>query len=743
MKILGHVNFQSCLLVLLVAFFSIPAHLLAEIPASTQNVNDTNAPGVPVEIAADRIDYDHEREEYHAIGSVDVTRGAVRLTADEATLQKLTGILTAVGHVHLRDEHADVWAEQLELNVNTEAGVLTTGRIFGKEQNSFVTGRRFQRFSETHYRITDGSFTNCDAKDGEVPAWRFTFDDVDLDYEDSLWGKGAWFNINDVPVVPIPTFGYPLGASRKTGLLVPNIGIDNSFGFKFEQGFFWAINPSHDLTITPRILTERGGGGDLEYRYVWNRQAKGNWLVKSIYDTDQNRGRAEIRGAHVQEFSRDLSLRILANYSTDRTVLQNFSSTGAQRALPSQESIINILQRLDHGALYLFGQYLQPLGDGGDTTFQRLPEVGHQFFAPSVLGSPFALTAETTFVNFSRKDGFDVSRIDLLPGMSVEGLNLGNVVGFRPQVKFREVAYTRGQTEKSLQHRETFWVGAEGFTNLSRRFSLGDANWVRHSIKPHVMYEFVPPTDQSDLVQVDAVDDLIKKSLVTYALKNRISQQGGSDESSTWLDVLFAQSYHVGTPPPLASRFSDIWTRGEFHKPLGSPSFLSKFNFRLDTFINPYEQEFREVNTDAFIQGHQDWYVSVGQRYTRAGPRVRRGDIWTPLSFNEMLEPDEKILYLTAGGALRLPLGVTLGTRWYHDLRTGQTAEWDMMGIYQNPCRCFSFGLYYQEFPDRTQFDFLITLRGLWGTQSNGTELMKSILGPIMEDEKGVPWDYR
>ncbi len=118
-------------------------------------------------------------------------------------------------------------------------------------------------------------------------------------------------------------------------------------------------------------------------------------------------------------------------------------------------------------------------------------------------------------MNFSRKEGFDVSRIDFFPGMSVEGLNLGHVVGFRPQVKFREVAYTRGQTEKSLEHRETFWVGAEAFTNLTKRFSLGEDNWVRHSIKPHVLYEFVPPTDQSDLVQIDAVDDLIKKSLVT------------------------------------------------------------------------------------------------------------------------------------------------------------------------------------------------------------------------------------
>ena len=105
--------------------------------------------------------------------------------------------------------------------------------------------------------------------------------------------------------------------------------------------------------------------------------------------------------------------------------------------------------------------------------------------------------------------------------------------------------------------------------------------------------------------------DLIKKSLVTYALKKyRISEQGGSGESSTWLDVLFCaklsrwESASVGIP------ISDIWTR-EFHKPLRSPYFLSTFNLTVDTFFNPYEEEFREVNTDAFIQGHQELVFSV------------------------------------------------------------------------------------------------------------------------------------
>ncbi|MDH5585908.1 MAG: putative LPS assembly protein LptD, partial [Nitrospirota bacterium] len=263
----------------------------AEAPSTTQQVNTENARGVPVEITADRIEYDQEREEYHAIGDVDVTRGPVRLTADDATLQKLTGQLLAVGHVHLRDGHADVWAEQLELNMNTEAGVLTTGKIFGQEQNSFVTGQRLQRFSETHYRVKEGSFTNCDAKDGQIPAWRFTFEDMDLDYEDSLFGKGVWFNINDVPVLPLPPFQYPLGAKRKSGLLIPTVGINNAFGFTYRQGYFWAINPSQDLTISPQILTSRGYGGDLNYRYAWSREAKGQWFMNGLYDTEQNRKR--------------------------------------------------------------------------------------------------------------------------------------------------------------------------------------------------------------------------------------------------------------------------------------------------------------------------------------------------------------------------------------------------------------------------------------------------------------------
>ncbi len=720
---------------------------LAEAFSQTSLQSDLSSvqgsPEPSVQISADSIQFNHLSEEYHAVGNVEVTRGLVRLNAEEVFLQKLTGKVRAIGNVHLKDEHGDIWADQLKINVNTEAGVVINGEIFGKEQNSFVTGRRLQRFSETHYRIKDGSFTNCDAKDGEIPAWRFTFQDLDLDYEDSLSGKRVWFNINDVPLIPLPSFQYPLGAKRKTGLLIPNVGYNNKFGLTYQQGFFWAMTPSQDVTLVPRVLTKRGYGGDLKYRYVWSRQTKGKWLLNGLVDTKENQKRAQIRGSHVQQFTPKLSLRLNMNYSTDRKYLRDLSNSGVQRALPSQESNLSVVQRLDTGSFYLWGQYLQPLNVGSERTFQRLPEIGHRFFDYGLFESPFAFTVDTTYVHFWREEGFDVNRVDFVPGMSVEGLHLGHVIGVRPQAKFRTVWYSRGNTTKKRQHRETVWLGGEVFSQVSRRFSVNGGGRFRHSIKPHVMYEYVPETDQTKLVMIDAVDDLIKKNLVTYSLQNRFSESGRGSSTSTSLDVILAQSYHLGQLPPDASPLSNIWGLGDFHLPTIDSSLLSAFDLTVDAFFNHEEKHFTQINTDARIIGNNHWYVTVGQRYSRAGLQTRRGDIWNPVSFNEVLLQSNKIFFLTAGGGVRLPWGVTVGSRWYRDLETKKTAELDVVALYQNPCRCFSLGLSYVKLPDRKQFDFLITLTGLWGSQGTATQLMKAILGPIMGAGRGVPWDYR
>jgi LPS-assembly protein len=754
----------------------------------------------PLDVKADRIDYLQDQDIYEADGSVVVDQGPVHLTADHLTVQALPGIMIATGHVRLTDPKADIVSERLELNVNTEAGVITHGQVYIKASNTTVDGRLIQRFSEDHYRFKEGRFTNCDAPEGEIPAWRFQFKDLDLNYGESLAFTGGWLCVADVPVIPIPTLTYPL-EPRQSGLLIPTPGYDNRFGFHYQQGYYWAINPSQDLTISPSYFSNLGYGSDLEYRYALNRKTLGQWYVSYLQQTslpnvagvtdtgqaDAKRARALITGTHTQQFTPDLLLRANANFVTDPSYLQQLSNSGAQRALPSNESNLFATQRLGSGNAYLLGQYLQPLQAGGTDTFQRLPELGYSVPNLSLFNSPLLFGGDANAVNFYREQGFTQNRVDVAPGLSTDVLDIGHIVGFTPQGKFREVYYTRGVQETSSQHRETFWAGMDASSKLSRRFGTGDGNAMLHTLEPSVIYEYVPPTDQSKLTQIDQVDDLPKKNLMTYMLRSRLLEQDGNS-SFNWLDLTLAQSYHVGaaqtrardfTPgvaPPLGSltqplqpatvavdgkKFSDLWlravignndpqfTQAQTAAALGfgrgagaSPSFKPVINryVTVDAFFDPYRSTVSQFNTDFRLQRSNDWYVEVGQRFSRDGNRVRRGDIWNPVSFNEVYAPTQEIEFVTAGGAFRTSWGWTIGAKGYYDVKNGKSPEYDVVALYQNPCKCWSLGLFYLQFPDRAQYNFMLSLTGIGWTENYGTDVVRTILSPLLWGEKGLPW---
>ncbi len=759
----------------------------------------TPASGPPIEIAAQRIDYLKDEEIYEADGAVVVRQGTMRLTSDHATIRMLPGTLTAIGHVTLSDPRSDTRSERLELNINTEAGVITNGEVYIKPSNTFVTGRLMQRFSEDHYRAKDGSFTNCDAQEGEVPAWRFTFEDLDLTAGDSLAIKRAWLCVNDMPLIPIPALTYPL-TNRSSGLLIPNVAYDNRFGMHYQQTLFWAITPSQDLSVSPSYYSDLGYGSDVEYRYVLDRKSKGQWYLSALQQTslpnvegvnptstDVKKLRGLLSGLHTQQVTPDLLLRAQAFLVSDPDYLQQLSNSGAQRALPSGESNLLATQRLAYGNAYFLGQYLQPLISGGKDTFQRMPELGYSLANTAPLGGPLLMGLDSNFVNFYREEGFKLNRIDVTPGLSTDVLDVGHVVGFTPQVKVREVYYTRGiETDRPL-HRETFWASMDATSKLSRRFGLSDGGGLLHTIEPSVTYEYVPASDQSRIAQIDQVDDLPKKNLLTYSLRSRLLEQEIGGRTFNWLDLTLAQSYHTGaaqtrardfTPgvnpvsgsftQPLqpatvaldGRKFSDVWMKATIGNtmpptapaPGQAPAFgrgagagsgplpaVSQY-LAIDAFFDPYKGTLSQWNTDLRVQQANYWYAEIGQRYTRDGNRVRRGDVWNPISFNEVYAPTPEIQFVTAGGGFRTPWGWTVGAKGYYDVKTRQSSEYDVVALYQNPCKCWSLGFYYLQFPDRAQYNFMLSMTGIGWTENFGTVVMKSILSPLLVGERGLPW---
>lgn len=770
------------------------AHSAPAQPIAASSVATSGSANSRVEVTADRIEYLQEVDTYQADGSVVILYGDQRLTADHVTIHALTGHVIATGNVHLVGPVSEVWGEQLRLDINTEGGLVANGQVHFKQTNTFATGRLLQRYSESHYRIKEGSFTNCDAKDGEVPAWRFTFQDLDLDTSDSLAMKGAWFCVLDHKLLPLPTLTYPV-SYRKTGFLIPSPTFDNRFGLGMQVPFFWAINPSQDLLITPNYYSNLGYGSDFGYRYILNRQSRGQWLA-SVFQQEQlpkvsgvqeagadvRRIRGLLSGNHVQQFDQDLRMIAQVFFVSDPDYLQQLSNSGVARALPSGESNLLTTQRWGTGNLYLLGQYLQPLQSGGSDTFQRLPELGYSMANTATpFTGPLQFNMDTGMTYFYRDEGFHVGRATIMPGLTTDTLNLGHVVGLTPQAKFLESYYSRGAVEDVSVQRQTFWAALEAKSRLTKRYGTGDGTSMLHTIEPQVIYEYVPASDQSQIAQIDQLDDLPKKNLVTYAVRSRLLENKRSGSAFNWLDLMIAQSYHVGAvqtrardftpgaPPTLGTitqplfpatttvdgrKFSDLWIRAMIGN--NTPEFIPGLTpntidiwsrhyslnqyLTVDAFVDPYKGTLSQFNTDFRVQNNNAWYIEVGQRYAREGNLVRRGDIWNPISFNEVYAPTSEIQFVTAMAAVRLSQGWTVGARGYYDLKNGRSPEYDVVGMYQNPCKCWSIGMWYLQFPDRVQYNVVLSLTGIGWTENFGTAVLKTILSPIMIGERGLPW---
>ncbi len=254
------------------------AHALPMFPAS-EPLKTERASSLPVapeqtdeapalRITAERTEFDQVTEEFKAVGSVVVTQGDVRLTADQAVLHKLSGRLTATGHVHLEDQVNDVWAEELTINVNTESVLVVNGKIFLKETGTWLRGRLLQRFSETHYRVKDGTFTNCEADDGQIPDWSFSFQDVDVEQGDSVFAKNTWLNIRNQPIVPVPVLRYPMPNARKSGLSGSDHRVRQRVGRSISPGVLLGAfsQPGSDHCTANPDQTGAGRGRDVSLR---------------------------------------------------------------------------------------------------------------------------------------------------------------------------------------------------------------------------------------------------------------------------------------------------------------------------------------------------------------------------------------------------------------------------------------------------------------------------------------------
>lgn len=642
-----------------------------------------------VTLTADRLEHIQAEDLYIGEGSVTITQGTLRLTADRARFNAKSGQLQATGRVEFSDGEHRLRTEQMTLDLAGERARVTNAEIFISREQYTITGETIERVSPTQYRIEHATFTTCEVQARCRPVWQFRARRVRLHLNDQLTAQHVVLFLKGVPVAYLPYLIVPV-KERQTGLLIPKIGTNTQEGFKIEQPFFWAITPSQDATTTLDYRSEKGTGGSLEYRYLLGEGAGGVARIAYFRDRQLQQDRIETRYHHTQWISQALQGRADISYVSAPTLLRELSESTADRIRRSIESNVFVTGRWTKHHLLVLGRYVQDLELPNDLTIQRLPEAGYSLMDLRLGRLPLFVTFDAAAVNFYQEKVRPTVRVDLFP-RAVARLRLHRGLTLTPRIGYRETYYTRQAASLDPTWRGVPVLGMGAESRLTARL----AAQLTHVVEPSVLYEYVPEVDQQALRQFDEVDQLPAKQLITYALANRLRVKGDD-----LLTVRLTQSYRMKTATTSDARVEAVlqpW------RPLA---------IEVDTFYNPADRRFTSVNADLRVT-HDAVTLSVGRRETPTGRIPQKGDVFNPLSLGEDLTIPATIQFVTSAATVRFGQGLTVSARTYYDdqAQAMREAAYTMTLMRQ----CWGATLSYLHFPEKDQVSILFTLKGVGG----------------------------
>lgn len=250
----------------------------AKMPPAPQG-SDPNSPPIYLsgELMEGVIDADMRVE-----GRAQVIRDLTVLQGEVITYDRRTEVVTAQTNVRINNEGNIFKGVYAQLHMPTHTGYFdevsyqigSTGAN-GQALRVHATGRNM-------YALSEATYTLCAPDENGKYAWVLTAETMDLDYEaDEGVAHNAVLRFMDTPILATPWMSFPLSNKRRSGLLVPSFSLSDDNGFSYYQPFYWNIAPNYDATFTSMIMTKRGVGLGLEFRYLepnWTGTFEGTYL---------------------------------------------------------------------------------------------------------------------------------------------------------------------------------------------------------------------------------------------------------------------------------------------------------------------------------------------------------------------------------------------------------------------------------------------------------------------------------
>lgn len=451
-------------------------------------------------------------------GDVLVRRDNTELMAERITMADSRDRVSASGEVAVRDGVALLRGKQAAFGMEPFVGGLDEGQFVLYEQRLRGQAQRLAKVSARRFRLERARVTTCDPGSD---SWALVGRDVLIDLESGVGtARHARLEIANLPVFYSPWLRFPLDDRRQTGLLPPNIKVNNG-RLDLAQPFYLNLAEHQDATLTPRWIGERGlllGG---EFRYL--RAASEGRLEGAYLASDSSVSAGSSYGAsrwyvktrHEGKAFPQTRYRLAYGAASDARYFDDVGATLGGQSPTSLERVAALDysgNRWQLGARFKGFQYLKAPLAASDKPFYQLPSLSARADWQAFGGGYARWRSQATY--FWR----DVDADDISPGEIVDGgrLHLSPSLGWRqasrwgylePRLSLWHTAY-----EVNDAHNDKRGEPAPSRTLAISQLDAGlflerDLQWqgqgYRQTLEPRLNYTYVPYRHQNDLPLFD------------------------------------------------------------------------------------------------------------------------------------------------------------------------------------------------------------------------------------------------
>jgi len=433
-------------------------------------------------------------------GNAEAVRDGERLTADNIRHDRAANTIDASGNVTVtRPEGARFTTEALHLDLDTgtgEAGPGTyalTGARLGRGDTA-----RIEFLGRERTRLHDLRYTTCpEGRDD----WFLRAGRLDLDTtEDIGVARNVTLELFGLPVFYFPYLSFPISDERKSGFLFPEIGHGSRLGAVVATPYYWNIAPNYDVTLTPRLMTDRGVQLQTEFRYL-GRAFAGELDAEYLPNDDltgEDRAAWSYRHGHV--FSSRWTAAIDARRVSDIDYVNDFGDRLSVTAETHLSRIAALNYRSPQWAFTARVADYQTIDRSVPLTarpYARLPQL--LLAGTSAPGSGPQYRFQGELVSFDHEVNATGERAHLNPSVRWP---ITPLYGFLvPEIGVRHIAYSLDQPDARGDKRPSVtapYLSLDAglyFDRLGERFE--------QTLEPRLYYLYVPHREQDHLPNFD------------------------------------------------------------------------------------------------------------------------------------------------------------------------------------------------------------------------------------------------